>query len=123
MIDMRIGKYHITNDQRNYIVSLANINDDGSPKMVSTKNGEVLSERDLGYYNSITLALQAVAKYMMKRGNKNVTSVEQYARETSKIDKELKDAIDEYSKNIASVGDEGKEADIIASSKWNGVNK
>lgn len=123
MIDMRIGNYHITNDQRNYIVSLAKINDDGSPKTVSTKNGEVLSERDLGYYNSITLALQAVAKYMMKRGNKHVASVEQYAREASKIDKELKDAIAEYSKNLESIGDEGKEAGRIASSKWNGVNK
>ncbi|WP_341780470.1 hypothetical protein [Levilactobacillus sp. HBUAS70063] len=48
MIDMRIGEYHITSEPRNYIVSLAKLSDDGTPKTVMTKAGEVLSERALG---------------------------------------------------------------------------
>lgn len=105
MIDMRIGEYHITSDPRNYIVSLANLSDDGTPKTISTKNGEVLSEIVLGYYNSMPQALQAVAKDdMLRHSNIHVASVEQYARETGKIDKELKDTIVEYSKKLESVG-------------------
>lgn len=123
MIDMRIGEYHITSEPRNYIVSLDKLSDDGTPKTVMTKAREAISERALGYYNSLPQALQAVAKDMMKRGDGRVTNFDQYERETSKIDKELKDAIAEYIKNLASIGEKGKEAGRIASSKWNGVNK
>lgn len=123
MIDMRIGEYHITSDPRNYIVSLANLSYDGTPKTVMTKSGEILSERVLGFYNSLSQAFKAIAKDMMIRGGDRVTGVEQYAREASKIDKELKDAIAEYSKNLASIGEKGKESGKIASSKWEGLNK
>ena len=109
MIDMRIGEYHITSDQRNYIVSLAKINDDGTPETINTKSGKVFAERVLGYYNSMQLALKAVAKDdMMRHGNIDVANVEQYARETSKIDNKLKDAIDDYCKKLASFGVTGK---------------
>ena len=86
MIDMRIGEYHITSGPRNYIVSLAKLNDDGTPKTVMTKAGEVLSERTLGYYNSLPQALQAVAKDMMKRGDERVTNVEQYVQRARMAD-------------------------------------
>ncbi|KID42859.1 hypothetical protein LbDm2_2257 [Levilactobacillus brevis] len=86
MIDMRIGEYHITSEPRNYIVSLAKLSDDGTPKTVMTKAGEVLSERALGYYNTLPLALQAVAKDMMKRGDESVTTVEQYVQKARLAD-------------------------------------
>ena len=86
MIDMRIGEYHITSELRNYIVSLAKLSDDETPKTVMTKAGEVFSERALGYYNSLPQALQAVAKDMMKRGDERVTSVEQYVQKARLAD-------------------------------------
>lgn len=86
MIDMRIGEYHITSEPRKYIVSLAKLNDDGTPKTAMTKTGEVFSERALGYYNSLPLALQAIAKDMMKRGDERVTSVEQYVQKARLAD-------------------------------------
>lgn len=86
MIDMRIGKYHITSEPRNYIVAIAKLSDDGTPKTVMTKAGGVLSERALGYYNSLPLALQAIAKDMMKRGDERVTSVEQYVQKVRLAD-------------------------------------
>ncbi|WP_125583718.1 hypothetical protein [Levilactobacillus cerevisiae] len=96
MIDMRIGKYHITSEPRNYIVSLAKLNDDGTPKTAMTKTGEVFSERALGYYNSLPLALQAIAKDMMKRGDERVTSVEQYVQKAKSVDVELNHAVYEH---------------------------
>lgn len=114
MIDMRIGEYHITSEPRNYIVSLAKINDDGTPATINTKSGKVFAERVLGYYNSMQLALKAVVKDdMMRHSNIHVASVEQYARDTSKIDKKLKDAIDDYSKKLASFGVTGKQSSVM----------
>lgn len=86
MIDMQIGEYHITSEPRNYIVSLAKLNDDGTPKIITTKTGNTFTERILGYYNSMPLALQAVAKDMMKRGDERVTSVEQYVQKARLAD-------------------------------------
>jgi len=86
MIDMRIGEYHITSEPRNYIVSLAKLSDDGTPKTVMTKAGEIFSERALGYYNSLPQALQAIAKDMMIRGDDRVTSVEQYVQKARLAD-------------------------------------
>lgn len=86
MIDMRIGEYHITSEPRNVIVSIAKLNADGTPKTVMTKAGEVLSERALGYYNSLPQALQAIAKDMMKRGDERITTVEQYVQKARMAD-------------------------------------
>lgn len=86
MIDMRIGEYRITSEPRNYIVSLTKLSDDGMPKTIMTKAGEVLSERALGYYNSLPQALQAIAKDMMKRGDERITTVEQYVQKARLAD-------------------------------------
>lgn len=86
MIDMRIGEYHITSEPRNYIVSLAKLSDDGTLETITTKTGKALNERMQGYYNSMPLALQAVAKDMMKRGDDRVTSVEQYVQKARMAD-------------------------------------
>ncbi|WP_373879808.1 hypothetical protein [Levilactobacillus brevis] len=100
MIDMRIGKYHITSEPRNYIVSLAKLSDDGTPKTVMTKAGEVLSERALGYYNSLPQALQAIAKDMMKRGDDHVISIEQYVEKAKSVDVALNHAVCEYGREL-----------------------
>lgn len=100
MIDMRIGEYHITSEPRNYIVSLAKLSDDGMPKTIMTKSGEVLSERALGYYNTLPLALQAVAKDMMVRGNERVTSVEQYVQKAKSVDVALNHAVYKYGREL-----------------------
>lgn len=102
MIDMRIGEYHITNEPRNYIVAFAKLFDDGTPKTITTKTGKTFNERILGYYNSMPLALQAVAKDMIKRGDERVTSVEQYVHETRKIDAKLRMMVAEYGAEIES---------------------
>ena len=86
MIDMRIGEYHITSEPRNVIVSIAKLNGDGTPQTVTTKSGEVFSERALGYYNTLPLALQAIAKDMMRRGDERVTSVGQYVQKARLAD-------------------------------------
>ncbi|MGJ3946775.1 hypothetical protein [Levilactobacillus brevis] len=86
MIDMRIGEYHITSEPRNVIVSIAKLNADGTPKIITTKTGNTFTERILGYYNSMPQALQAVAKDMMKRGDERVTSVEQYVQKARLAD-------------------------------------
>ncbi|TYA97282.1 hypothetical protein FXE12_11005 [Lactobacillus sp. SL9-6] len=96
MIDMRIGEYHITSEPRNYIVSLAKLNDDGTPKIITTKTGNTFTERILGYYNSLPQALQAIAKDMMIRGGDRVTSVEQYVQKAKSVDVALNHAVYEY---------------------------
>ncbi|QCZ48080.1 hypothetical protein UCCLB95_0825 [Levilactobacillus brevis] len=96
MIDMRIDQYHITSEPRNYIVSLAKLSDDGTPKTVMTKAGEVFSERALGYYNSLPQVLQTIAKDMMKRGDERVTSVEQYVQKAKSVDVALNHAVYEH---------------------------
>ncbi|MFC6208351.1 hypothetical protein [Levilactobacillus tongjiangensis] len=61
-----------------------------------TKAGEVLSERALGYYNSLPQALQAVAKDMMKRGDGRVTNVDQYVQKAKSVDVALNHAVYEH---------------------------
>lgn len=100
MIDMRIGEYHITSEPRNYIVAFAKLNENGTPVTTDTKTGTSFVERVLGYYNSLPLALQAVAKDMMKRGDERVTTVDQYARETDRIDAKLQRMVTEYGKTL-----------------------
>lgn len=106
MIDMRIGEYHITSEPRNYIVSLAKLSDDGTPKTVMTKAGEVLSERALGYYNSLPQALQAIAKDMMKRGDERVTTVEQYVQKAKSVDVALNHVVYEHGRELEKQVDE-----------------
>lgn len=86
MINMRIKQYHITSEPRNYIVAFAKLFDDGTPKTITTKTGKAFNERILGYYNSMPLALQAVAKDMMKRGDESATTVEQYVQKARLAD-------------------------------------
>lgn len=106
MIDMRIGEYHITSEPRNYIVSLAKLNDDGTPKIITTKTGNTFTERILGYYNSMPLALQAVAKDMMKRGDERVTSVEQYVQKAKSVDVALNHVVYEHGRELEKQVDE-----------------
>ena len=86
MIDMRIGEYHITSEPRNHIVAFAKLFDDGTPKTITTNTGKDFNERILGYYNSMPLDLQAVAKDMIKRGDERVTSVDQYVQKARLAD-------------------------------------
>lgn len=96
MIDMRIGEYHITSEPRNYIVAFAKLFDDGTPKTITTKTGKAFNERILGYYNSMPLALQGVAKDMMKRGDERITSVEQYVQKAKSVDVALNHSVYEH---------------------------
>lgn len=96
MIDMRVKQYHITSEPRNYVVSLAKLSDDGTPKTIMTKTGEMPSERALGYYNSLPQALQVIAKDMMIRGDERVASVEQYVQKAKSVDTALNHAVYEH---------------------------
>lgn len=100
MIDMRIGEYHITSEPRNYIVSLAKLSDDGTPKTAMTKAGEVLSERALGYYNSLPQALQAIARDMLQNGKDVITTIDAYADKAETIEATLAAAVQEYGQKI-----------------------
>ena len=100
MIDMRIGEYHITSEPRNYIVAFAKLNENGTPVTTDTKTGTSFVERVLGYYNSLPLALQAIAKDMMKSGDERVTTVEQYVHATREIDAKLRMMVAEYGAEI-----------------------
>lgn len=100
MIDMRIGKYHITSEPRNYIVAIAKLEDDGTPSTTSTKNGLVLTERVMGYYNSLEMAFKAIAKVMMAGGDDRVTTVEQYAKKAKLVDAILNHSALKYGQDL-----------------------
>ena len=100
MIDMRIDKYHITSEPRNYIVAIAKLESDGTPSTTATKNGIVLTERVMGYYNSFEMALRAIAKAMMAGGDDRVTTVEQYVKKAELVDALLNHSALKYGQDL-----------------------
>lgn len=86
MIDMRIDQYHITSDQRNVIVSV--------------KGPKAKVEATMGYYNSLPLAFQEIARDMLQNGEGAITSVDAYADKAQTIETTLAAAAREYGQKI-----------------------
>lgn len=86
MIDMRIEKYHITSDPRNFIVAIAKFDETGEPATTETKNGPVLTERVMGFYRSLPYAIRAIAKDMLQNGDERITDLTEYEKKARAVD-------------------------------------
>lgn len=100
MIDMRIGEYHITSEPRNVIVSIAKLNDDGTPVMRQTKKGTVFNETAMGYYRSLTSAFISIADRMTRSGDDKVTTIQEYESQARSIEMTLGIAAHKYGQQV-----------------------
>lgn len=105
MIDMRIEQYHITSDQRNFIVAIAKMDGDEPAYEVSYKGKKVYIERNLGYYRNLAQAFQAIARDMLQNGKGPIMTVDDYAERAETIETTLAAAAREYGQKLREADD------------------
>lgn len=106
MIDMRIEQYHITSDQRNFIVAIAKMDGDEPACEVTDKGKKVYLERNLGYYRNLALAFQAIARDMLQNGAGPIMTVDDYAERAETIETTLAAAAREYGQKVQEADNE-----------------
>lgn len=108
MIDMRIEQYHITSDQRNFIVAIAKMDGDEPAYEVSYKGKKVYIERNLGYYRNLAQAFQAIARDMLQNGAGPIMTVDDYAERAETIETTLAAAAREHGQKLREAENEAQ---------------
>lgn len=83
MVKFEIGKYNITNDTMNYILSKTGVKDDGTP---------LKSPIFIGYYPDLKHSLKAIKRDIIMNGDTMITNFDELQAKNKEIEKRF----DEY---------------------------
>lgn len=91
MVDMKIDQYHLTSDRYEVRVSKMTLDENGQPVVnYDQKTGtSKVAEVTLGHCNDVAGALKFLRGYLLRTGNERITTVDQLARESQKIERQF----------------------------------
>lgn len=82
MVKFEIGKYIITNDTMNYILSKTGVKDDGTP---------LKSPIFMGYYSDLKHCLKAIKRDIVMNGDALITNFNELQAKDREIEKQFDD--------------------------------
>lgn len=91
MIDMKIGQYHLTSDKYEVKVNKMSVDRQGRPVTVYDEKSGIdrLVETPIAHCKNVEDALRWLRWYLIRTGNGHITTVDQLARESQKIEQQF----------------------------------